>query len=819
MKTSGHYLQDITRIRNYLSEKFKLMKSGMSMSSHMELVFRDSPFLGPNALALPGGTIIVTDQLMELASTESEILTVIAHEIGHVELRHSLRQVLQSSAVGIAAATITGDAATLSAAVAGLPAVLVQTSYSRKFESEADAFAFKLLEQHNISPAIFASFMEKLEKARPERGLSFMSTHPLSSERIEKARMAAVVDVDKGKGHLSTAAKNQDALRTINLSPDPDMNCVVHSLSIPVVNQSTGKMFVSCSGKGIGVIDTPTLELESIIPFDVRARKIIDVDTVTNKVFVGHYLQGTGYSRLAFIDGTDHKVLKVIDVEGDISFILCDPARRVVHILCRRSLYSYDVNTLELKNKVAIAGLARAIPKYAFLSGSSGHIYLLTPRGQFREYDPVTGKMVSELKTDDYRVMAIDDEGGRIFLGRSGNPSGMLAVLDIGTGKTLNTLAVGRDITSLAYDGSLNEIYVLDRQQGQIYIVDSSSLVIKTQLTAPGSIIISDEARDMAYVIDDNTSTIRKINGSANHLQSSMPTGLSFSSIAVDHKDKKLFVLEKTEAKIYVLDAETGEIESKTDLNLVYRMNRMMDFKISAVDVSAGKLFIKGHNRTVEFDYRGDLGIKMLPVTAADGTAFDEERQLYWYAWINRIRSYDRNKKASQISVFKYPKDMSFRFMALDESGKRLYVSYQKKYPSREHGVAVVSAEDGSILQERQVRGNIRGLVADKGQVIVAKSVTTAGVSKHYLELLDSKTLKLKKVININTSPSRMTIDTKRRWLYAVYGNSVTVLDMNTGKEVKMIPTDKHPVSVAVDKNTGRAYVLNNGDISITVIN
>jgi predicted Zn-dependent protease len=161
------------------------------MSPHIRLEFRHSELLGPNAFALPGGVVVMTDQLVELAGSEEEILAVLAHEIGHVEERHSLRQVLQSSGIALLAATVTADAATVSTAVAGLPVILAQTSYSRGFETVADEFAFDLLRRNSISPAVFADFMERLgADSQLNEDLSFLSTHPVTSDRIERARAA-----------------------------------------------------------------------------------------------------------------------------------------------------------------------------------------------------------------------------------------------------------------------------------------------------------------------------------------------------------------------------------------------------------------------------------------------------------------------------------------------------------------------------------------------------------------------------------------------------------------------------------------------------
>jgi predicted Zn-dependent protease len=175
-----------------IQEGFKKLYAGLSMEEHYRLDFRCSKFIGPNAFALPGGTIVITDQMVKAAESDEEVFAILAHEIGHVERRHTMRQILQSSAVGVAVATITADAASLSVAVAGLPALLAQTKYSREFEKEADEFAFDLLKEHGISPDAFASLMERLDSDSDEtKHLSFIATHPATSERVERAREAS----------------------------------------------------------------------------------------------------------------------------------------------------------------------------------------------------------------------------------------------------------------------------------------------------------------------------------------------------------------------------------------------------------------------------------------------------------------------------------------------------------------------------------------------------------------------------------------------------------------------------------------------------
>ena len=165
-----------------------------------ELLFRKSrdPAMGPNAFALPGGTIVVTDELVELLDGhEDAVLGVMAHELGHVEARHGMRLFVQTSVLGVLAGWVLGD---FSGMVAAAPVMLGQAAYSRDAEREADATSVRVLKASNISPLVMVTFFEKLA-ARPAAepaseatprwmGLAIAS-HPDDIERIQFFRDAA----------------------------------------------------------------------------------------------------------------------------------------------------------------------------------------------------------------------------------------------------------------------------------------------------------------------------------------------------------------------------------------------------------------------------------------------------------------------------------------------------------------------------------------------------------------------------------------------------------------------------------------------------
>ena len=152
---------------------------------HLRLDFqsRQGHLLGANAFALPDNTIYVTDELVELAGTEEEVMAVIFHEIGHVHFRHSLIQMIQDSSISLIFFVLIGGD------WINLPVLLVGNSYSRDHERAADDFAMAELRARGIESARFAEILEKMSKSNGESSpLSFLSTHPLTEERSRRLR-------------------------------------------------------------------------------------------------------------------------------------------------------------------------------------------------------------------------------------------------------------------------------------------------------------------------------------------------------------------------------------------------------------------------------------------------------------------------------------------------------------------------------------------------------------------------------------------------------------------------------------------------------
>ncbi len=161
---------------------------------HYELQFRKSE-IGPNAFALPGGTIVLTDELYRLVDGNPDIIVgVLGHELGHLRHRHGMRMLVQAGVLSAAAGALYGDFSTL---FSQIPVLLGQASYSRAFEHEADVDSVRLMRASGISPAVMATFFVKVRQPAPGTAASSASaprlprvplalaSHPADEERIK----------------------------------------------------------------------------------------------------------------------------------------------------------------------------------------------------------------------------------------------------------------------------------------------------------------------------------------------------------------------------------------------------------------------------------------------------------------------------------------------------------------------------------------------------------------------------------------------------------------------------------------------------------
>lgn len=141
----------------------------------------------PNAMALPGGVIVLTRGLLAQVRSENELAFVLAHELGHFQHRDHLRQLGRGVALGLlfTAAGIGGNQ--LEARWGASIADLTARGFSRRQERRADRFALELVQAEYGHVAGALKFLERLRDDDSGRGhLAYLSTHPAPAKRVEE---------------------------------------------------------------------------------------------------------------------------------------------------------------------------------------------------------------------------------------------------------------------------------------------------------------------------------------------------------------------------------------------------------------------------------------------------------------------------------------------------------------------------------------------------------------------------------------------------------------------------------------------------------
>lgn len=172
-----------------------------------------------NAFALPGGEVVIHSALILKAESPEELLGVIAHEMMHVEHQHGVRNILGTAGIYMTMGAIAGDVSGILALLSGAAPLLLNQSYSRRFEKESDTKGFELLLRAKIDPGGLQTFFEKLKSIEEEQlsviedektkdivqdAMSYLSTHPATDERIANlAHLMEKIVIEDGSIDLS----------------------------------------------------------------------------------------------------------------------------------------------------------------------------------------------------------------------------------------------------------------------------------------------------------------------------------------------------------------------------------------------------------------------------------------------------------------------------------------------------------------------------------------------------------------------------------------------------------------------------------------
>ena len=168
--------------------EFIKLRQIAQLDDDVELLFRSSDLIGANALALPGGPIILTDKLIEIAPSLEGVMGVVAHELAHVSAHHGQRNLARSVLFSfIGYFTGLNQSAEQQAAIAQS---LLFSKFSREFETEADRLAREWMVQAGYDQAAFDEMLKKLyEDSCPSQDCAdeptgWFDSHPALRDRL-----------------------------------------------------------------------------------------------------------------------------------------------------------------------------------------------------------------------------------------------------------------------------------------------------------------------------------------------------------------------------------------------------------------------------------------------------------------------------------------------------------------------------------------------------------------------------------------------------------------------------------------------------------
>lgn len=265
---AGGYILDDPETAEYLQSLGQRIGSHSGIAGqrfHFFLV--DSPEI--NAFALPGGYVGINAGLFMITQNESELASVIAHEIAHVTQRHIARQIEQASRMNLATSAAmlaailigvsSGQGEVIEAGVAIGSAAQMQNriNYTRAHEHEADRVGIGILAAAGFDPVAMATMFEQLERRARLTGTAlpdFLRTHPVNAARVAEARdraraLNAVTHEDPRAYRLMRARARALAMRshegeayfreTLRGATDADREALEYGLALALTE--TGK--------------------------------------------------------------------------------------------------------------------------------------------------------------------------------------------------------------------------------------------------------------------------------------------------------------------------------------------------------------------------------------------------------------------------------------------------------------------------------------------------------------------------------------------------------------------------------------------------
>ena len=200
-----------------------------------------------NAFALPGGFIGVHTGLVVAAESESELASVLGHEIGHVTQKHIARMYSQQgtnslialASIIVAALAVSRNPGAAQGLAMGGQALAIQNqlSYSRDAEREADRIGLQILQAGGFNPQGMPDFFQRMQRANSimESGVpAYVRTHPLTTERIadmsDRVRSLPSRKVESSIEFILLKARAR-LIQTVSTSNYPELRQLLNSLT------------------------------------------------------------------------------------------------------------------------------------------------------------------------------------------------------------------------------------------------------------------------------------------------------------------------------------------------------------------------------------------------------------------------------------------------------------------------------------------------------------------------------------------------------------------------------------------------------------
>jgi len=190
-----------TKVNSYLN----VLGQTLAQASDMPELYGGYHFLvldsdDINAFATPGGHIFITRGLIRCCRTEDALAAVVAHEIGHIQLRHGMRAIekgritealtilAQEGAKSFGSQEVAQLTQAFGGVISDITNTMINNGYSRSYEYQADAAAVSILQWAGYNPGALTEMLGVMAKQIKPGGTDFAKTHPSPQNRIAELK-------------------------------------------------------------------------------------------------------------------------------------------------------------------------------------------------------------------------------------------------------------------------------------------------------------------------------------------------------------------------------------------------------------------------------------------------------------------------------------------------------------------------------------------------------------------------------------------------------------------------------------------------------